>query len=1772
MAVRRVSLPAVLALGLVPAPVAADEAIYVPLGSTWKYFRGLSEASSPDPAAWIEPEFDDTAWASGSAPFGFGANEGPLGTDLAALDPPMRGSYTTLYLRRRFEVPRLEDVVRLEARVVYDDGFVLWVNGVEVARDNAPETLAFDAVAPRSIEARDPIPFDLPDPTACLREGTNVVAVQTFNQSLSNSDFRIDLALVDPLGPDVTPPEMDAVIPPPDSTVRRADRIEVLFTEDVTGVDASDLLLGGTPALGVLGSGRGPYVFSFPAPPLGEIAVRWADGHRIADLALRPNAFRGGSWTYRVDPTAKLPDIRIAEFSAINRASVRPVVRDEDGEYSDWIEIQNAGPAAADLAGWSLTDDPKAPGKWTFPSRSLDPGACLLVFASGKDRRGKLDPQLHTNFQLASDGEYLGLYTPESPRAVAVEFAPRYPPQRAGASYGLGADGSAGYFVPPTPGEPNGAAAPLAGFVAEPRFVPGRGFYEAPADVEIYSPTPGAKVFYTTDGSEPDPDSGIEYAGPVRVEGTPERAVVVLRAAAFLEGLLPSRSVTHTYIFPEHVLRQPANPPGFPAQWGNAVVTAADYAMDARVVNENPAEALRGLRAIPSLSVAIDVDDLFGKARGIYSNPNLEGIAWERPVSAELVYPDGRKGFQANCGIRIQGGSSTSPWKAYKLSLRLLFRGDYGPSKLVHPLFPDSAVGRFDSLVLDAHLNLTWIHPDETQRTRSQYVRDAFACDLQNAFGSLAPHAIFAHLYLDGLYWGLYEIHERPDDSFAAEHLGGEKEEYDVFRHEYALLVDGERTAWTELFARARQGLATTERYLAIGDYLDVADLADYMLVHIYAGNDDWPRHNWYAARRRTPGAGFRFFSWDSEHILKDVAINQTAVNLAGSPAELYALLRQNPDWRLLFADRAHRHFFGGALYVDPAAPGWDEEHPERNAPAALYMKRIREIDPAIRLESARWGDNRRPAQPYTRDREWMAELNWLLKTYFPRRSAIVLEQLRAAGLYPRLGAPVFSRPGGLVDPGTSIAIALPSGTAGSIYVTVDGSDPRLFGSGFVSPRARLYSGPLTISDTTRLKARTLSGETWSALNEALYVVAFPMEALKLTEILYHPAGDGDLEFLELHNAGAYTLDLSGLWFEDGIRFAFPEGTSLGPGEYFVLVADAEAFSARYPGVPIGGVYEGRLDNAGEKVTLRDSAGRTILSVDYGDEGFWPIAPDGFGHSLVVLDPFGDLDEATNWRASAEAGGSPGGPDPEPAAGGVVVSEVLARAEPPFEAAIELENLWDAEVDIGGWYLSDAREDEASLKKFRIPDKTAIPPGGRAVFYEGQFAGAPGGFSLSPSKGAVYLSSADAAGKLTGYVTGHEFRGSALGVSFGRIERSSGPEFAALEARSFGVDRPATVAEFRTGKGAPNAGPLVGPVVIHEIHYHPPAGEEEFIELHNRTDAAIAVGGWTLSGLFDALETRAYEIPRGAAIPARGFLLVVGVDPAVFRERYGIPADVPIAGPYGGALDNAGETLRLERPYDGPGAPGATIVVDRVRYDDRPPWPSEADGGGRSLERLRAGDHGNEPLNWAASAELGGSPGRPNGAASGSVNQRPVPRFDVLPQGEPLFFLFDASRSLDPDGTIRSFAWSFGDGEKGAGQTVLHGYSAAGTYTVRLEVADDAGAKSASARAVTVRGGTPPGGWQLPGDGTQDGILNLTDAIVFLGRLFLGWADPYGCAAGPLDEGPNLVLLDVNGDGLLNLADPVYILNYLFLGGLPPVLGDGCVRIPGCPDACPVRG
>jgi len=204
--------------------------------------------------------------------------------------------------------------------------------------------------------------------------------------------------------------------------------------------------------------------------------------------------------------------------------------------------------------------------------------------------------------------------------------------------------------------------------------------------------------------------------------------------------------------------------------------------------------------------------------------------------------------------------------------------------------------------------------------------------------------------------------------------------------------------------------------------------------------------------------------------------------------------------------------------------------------------------------------------------------------------------------------------------------------------------------SGEKSENASLYTEPLVIDQTTHVKARVFDNVNWSAAHEATLWVLQGMENLRITEIHYHPLDDGsadsserDYEFIELKNIGDETLDLSGMFFSQGITYSFPNDVTLGSGGFMVLASNKSAFFTRY-GFDAYDEYKGQLGNNRDTIALNTAAGDTIIVISYDDQYPWPQSADGAGYSVVPREqnPYKDQNDATNWMASQEIHGNPG--------------------------------------------------------------------------------------------------------------------------------------------------------------------------------------------------------------------------------------------------------------------------------------------------------------------------------------------------------------------------------------------------------------------------------------------------------------------------------------------------------------------------------------------------
>jgi hypothetical protein len=552
--------------------------------------------------------------------------------------------------------------------------------------------------------------------------------------------------------------------------------------------------------------------------------------------------------------------------------------------------------------------------------------------------------------------------------------------------------------------------------LATPTFDVERGLYDAPFSLTLTAEA-GGTLLYSVDGSVPT----LPYSGPLGIDGT-----TVVRAVEVAGDTTRSDVVTHTYVSVDRVLVSSVMDP--------TIVNDATYGP---IVASN-------LRALPTISLVV---------------PGGMQMT-EQAVSIEWIDPDGDD-LGVNAGAYISGGTS---WAYQKTSFRILFRSEYGPGKLELDIYGEDATGvapadEHDALTLRGGNHDTVFYLG----AQGQHLRNFWMDESQLEMGHVAPHGRFAHVYVNGVYNGLYNVRERMNAAMLAEYLGGDEEGYEAINGGTAF--DGSGAAWAA-------AVASSGDYETFREWVNVPDFLDYMVLNFYAGNAwDWsPTHNWIAVGPTGRGeGGFRFHSSDSDICLYyDYTVN--ILDNAGPSYVFYYLTTEgHPDFQVALTDAIHRNL-EGPLSAEAAG--------------ARYERLAALAESAVVTESARWGFGW-----WDRDGEWIVERDRLLTQYFPYRTDELYGQVRAAGWYP-LNAPTFDLPPGLVDPGTTLMVEVPDRSSAELWVSLDGQDPREPG-GEASAAALGPDGArmVTFDASTFVMARLRMGDTWGPLEQGFYEV-----------------------------------------------------------------------------------------------------------------------------------------------------------------------------------------------------------------------------------------------------------------------------------------------------------------------------------------------------------------------------------------------------------------------------------------------------------------------------------------------------------------------------------------------------------------------------------------------------------------------------------------------------------------------------------------------------------
>jgi hypothetical protein len=1203
---------------------------------------------------------------------------------------------------------------------------------------------------------------------------------------------------------------------------------------------------------------------------------------------------------------------------------------DNFGEFSDWIEIKNLGDTPCHLKGWFLTDNKKVLNKWAFPEVTIDAKGMLIVFASERNLTG--DPNyLHTNFRLGSEGEYLALVKPDG--TIAHEYAGGYAALGNDESYGMtvlpGEDTLVGSLLAePTPGQSN-AAAVVSG---KPVFSTPGGLFTSSVSVEITAADPQCQIRYTLDGSIPSSTSML-YTGPMTISKT-----TCIRAAAFREKYIQSKTSTRSYIFLADAVGQPARPEGFPLMWKDVT---ADYEMAPDIISNATYGPMvqPSLLSLPTISIVTSLDNLFDSSSGIYVNPLQEGVAWERPVSMEIIVPGSLQEFQIDCGLRIQGGAFRSFDLTKKKSFRFLFKRNYGPGKLTYPLFEDpGAASGLDTLVLRAGANdgYSW----SSARLTEQYVRDEFGRSLQRDAGNAGAHGTFVHLYLNGLYWGLYNAVERPDHAFGAAYYGGDKNDWDAINS--GDVTNGDLTAWNTLLSKCRAGVATIAAYQEIQgnnpngsrnpDYpvlIDIPNYIDYMIINFWGGNGDWPWRNYWMGRLRSDDStGFKFYCWDYESTIGSpfAVVDKVSGNNDQGVGELHRWLKENAEYRMLFADRLHRLFFHDGILTP-------------NALVQRYSSLADAVELAMVAESARWGDMH--YTPSLGLNEWINERNWVLNTYLPPRSGVVLEQMRNNGLYPQINAPVFrvddaEQQGGYFDAGQMLSMTCPDSGFEETVLVAEGRGVRVhipvdnaLGLTWTALGFIPASGWSDGSTGTGVGYERGSGyESLIQTNVDDYMYDISTSVFLRINFTYDGADPVDALILQMKYDDGFIAYLNGteVCRSDNIVNEIPgsaQASNREAGdsyEVFDITAHKDKMIVGSNLLAIHGINTSLTSSDMiilPRLSMRYASQGDCVPIWYTLDGSDPrlsggaIRPTALKYSqpLVLNESCRIKARSLNnnqWSALNDAVFAH-----RATAGSLRITEIMYHPVDPNTEYIELKNIGAEPVSLYGVSFTKG-----------------------IAFTFGSMMLQPGGYVLVvenlPEFQKVFGTSLPVAGQYEGSLDNSGEKiclVDALGAEIHLFEYkdswydiTDGKGFSLTIKDPFAADpalwnhksgwRPGSLAGGSPGSDDTDIIPAAGSIVINELLAHSDQTVYDWIELYNTTDQDINIGGWFLSdNNNDDQKRMKYQIAEGTLIRSHGY--------AVFYEdqHFANPLDPGCSQPF--RLSENGETVYLQSGQNG---------------------------------------------------------------------------------------------------------------------------------------------------------------------------------------------------------------------------------------------------------------
>ncbi len=569
------------------------------------------------------------------------------------------------------------------------------------------------------------------------------------------------------------------------------------------------------------------------------------------------------------------PDAGLVIINEVMASNGRTIT-DGDGDYEDWIELYNPGDEDIDLKGYYLSDDPGNIRRWRFPGGLIRAGGHLLVWASGKNKKG-MDGELHTNFRINRKGEPIILVKPDG--ETIVDFMPDVPIPR-DMSYGRSLDSLEWkYFREPTPDMANTTQG-FSRILEPPVFSRTGGFFDEYLSLDIIHPDQKVDIFFTIDGSIPDPSQKIDTFQVM--QSYPDGTILTWK--------------TRTHVYDSTLNFDYSDIPDNNIQYINTtflndMIVPDEGQLKSLVFRAVAYDQVEGQTSdvtsktffvhsgdftgfsLPVVSIISEPKGLFDHYEGIYvagdifntyrinnphdslstqapANYNQRGREWERPAFFEFFEEHSEDPVLAqDIGIRIHGHSSRAlPNK----SLRLYARSHNGPGRFNHEIFPgltqksDSgkSVHSFNRLILrNSGQDGTDLDGDSVNHTDT-LMRDALGqMVLKPLAGVDYQDYRPAVMFLNGAYWGIFNIRERIDQHYFESHYDLAAEDVVIIANEEVHYGnDKDIQAYLDLEACLGEGTSNDRNLFdCINELLDIESFSNYNIGNLFLTHSYWP-------------------------------------------------------------------------------------------------------------------------------------------------------------------------------------------------------------------------------------------------------------------------------------------------------------------------------------------------------------------------------------------------------------------------------------------------------------------------------------------------------------------------------------------------------------------------------------------------------------------------------------------------------------------------------------------------------------------------------------------------------------------------------------------------------------------------------------------------------------------------------------------------------------------------------------------------------------------